>query len=1124
MADKKIDLTRVLLINWYGFHYEIIPFDKSKTYIGGVNQSGKTTILDAIRYAAYGDPVFNVSSGEKMGKKGRTLSSYTLCKKSESEGYYRNEKEYGTVFTHIALEYYNEDTGLYHVNDTMIETKSETSTETKRFSFPDANHPGDSVRLEDINFFGEAKEKDGSVKKYLYDFREFSENNGKALAMNKKDGLARFMQMNGLRLSDKGIANHARDFRNVVTYDPNARVDRYIKDSVLEVNNVDLSSLRDSKDKVLEVGKTLERVSKECSQLEKIEEIADEYRMYEDRIIRADIKYAYKDYASCKKKYDEACETALLENEEIRRLEERRQDKEKDRNDANDQLISAKAQMQNLSSTAQLNHQGMILDQKKAEAERLDRLFTEARAKALPIRKIAERSPWLDEKQEEILANILGDDLPSLERRRVLMDVRSRFQERKQKTEEDRAISRIERDRILGELREVNRALSDIEKRNYVPAQAKEYQALRDAINEELGTRGINADARMAYEFVEEIVDEQWRPVIENKLGNKRFTVIVSEEAYDAACDVLKKTPGRRSDYMVKVPELLGMDIEVKKDDLATMLTVAHPIARRYFDYILRYKMADVDEVRDYRYALAKNGFQSEGLWLGYLNMNRAGGYCLGINALEYAKAQFTTKKAELERELDTIKQKIIMYDDAVAELGGDIENITILLDTVDLDIAARKEAADKAVAMEQEKYDALDEMHKNDPDYNECLAAQERAQIQYERISEVYEKIREQIREHERSRDMANRDATECSDLLNGDGTDEHPGLEYELEMAKKENPEEAERAIREYDEFLRTGNDDLDVIEPRTYSDYKGRMGKAENALVMEQSVYGAQFHRFDTGYEAMDQYRARLQRIKTADMDKAMKQFSDAKKEYDLIFKNQFISEIRSRVDNAMELMKRLNRGLRKLNFSTTYRFEFKELDDGSNFAKILSYGNVLKKVSKAHLLSGQESMAGASIKAEEAASEAEISEMIEEIISDGEFDAYEDYRNYMTYDVKLSGPDYPKEASLVRQIGSNSGAGKQIPYTMIMIASLLNTYSTPNASVKLIMFDEAFGKLDSANAKKVIDFVEEIGLQAVYVAGGRLGDIGECCNTVISVVNQGKHDMRTGVVKFEGEYVR
>ena len=56
---SKIILKQVYLLNWYGFVDKTIPIGKNLSLITGENECGKSTVLDAIKYAFTGDTYFN---------------------------------------------------------------------------------------------------------------------------------------------------------------------------------------------------------------------------------------------------------------------------------------------------------------------------------------------------------------------------------------------------------------------------------------------------------------------------------------------------------------------------------------------------------------------------------------------------------------------------------------------------------------------------------------------------------------------------------------------------------------------------------------------------------------------------------------------------------------------------------------------------------------------------------------------------------------------------------------------------------------------------------------------------------------------------------------------------------
>mgnify|MGYP002800140979 CR=1 FL=1 len=82
-------LKKVRLINWYGFSNVTAPTG-FLTLIAGKNGNWKSVMLDAVKYAAYGDTVFNKSSESKGS---RTLSSYTRGLLDATAGTYMRPAE-----------------------------------------------------------------------------------------------------------------------------------------------------------------------------------------------------------------------------------------------------------------------------------------------------------------------------------------------------------------------------------------------------------------------------------------------------------------------------------------------------------------------------------------------------------------------------------------------------------------------------------------------------------------------------------------------------------------------------------------------------------------------------------------------------------------------------------------------------------------------------------------------------------------------------------------------------------------------------------------------------------------------------------------------------------------------
>ena len=125
-----IELSMVRLINWYAFNNITAPFGKF-TLVAGRNGNGKSVLLDAIKYALYGDTVFNKSTENKGS---RTVTSYTRGLLDATAGsYMRPVDKVPNVYTHIVLEMHEKELDRYFILGTVIETNSGNGFVTKRY-------------------------------------------------------------------------------------------------------------------------------------------------------------------------------------------------------------------------------------------------------------------------------------------------------------------------------------------------------------------------------------------------------------------------------------------------------------------------------------------------------------------------------------------------------------------------------------------------------------------------------------------------------------------------------------------------------------------------------------------------------------------------------------------------------------------------------------------------------------------------------------------------------------------------------------------------------------------------------------------------------------------------------
>jgi uncharacterized protein YPO0396 len=121
--------------------------------------------------------------------------------------------------------------------------------------------------------------------------------------------------------------------------------------------------------------------------------------------------------------------------------------------------------------------------------------------------------------------------------------------------------------------------------------------------------------------------------------------------------------------------------------------------------------------------------------------------------------------------------------------------------------------------------------------------------------------------------------------------------------------------------------------------------------------------------------------------------------------------------------------------------------------------------------------------------------------------------QDYRNYLQYDIRIHHAD--GQRSLLSQIGAKKSGGETTtPFYVAMAASFAQAYRLnqprPSDTIRLALFDEAFGKMDTARTASALKFMVENQLQVLLAtppdkAAGLLPHV----DSVRTVVRQNNH---------------
>ncbi|MCL2444073.1 MAG: hypothetical protein FWD13_11520, partial [Treponema sp.] len=97
---------------------------------------------------------------------------------------------------------------------------------------------------------------------------------------------------------------------------------------------------------------------------------------------------------------------------------------------------------------------------------------------------------------------------------------------------------------------------------------------------------------------------------------------------------------------------------------------------------------------------------------------------------------------------------------------------------------------------------------------------------------------------------------------------------------------------------------------------------------------------------------------------------------------------------------------------------------------------------------------------------------------------------DYRTYFNYDIIITQTDHlddkglPLKLSLSRVLKEKSGGESQTPYYVAIAASFYRFYKArPDNTIRLVIFDEAFNRMDDERIGKILSFYNNLNLQII-----------------------------------------
>ncbi|MEW5958228.1 MAG: SbcC/MukB-like Walker B domain-containing protein [Chloroflexota bacterium] len=1088
-------LTRIRLINWHLFENTTITC-QGTTYFIGVNGVGKSTILDAVQFALIGgqrEVRFNQAA---MVGSQRTLTGYVRGELGiEGQRFLR-----GDATGVVALEFRNPDHS-YFVHGAVIDAYQDgRSPEVCYFIVNDAP-------LNDAWFFrSEGQLFDSrAVRRHLEHFA-LPGPQARAQVFTRLEDY-RFHLLNRLgQLKDSFPAKIVKG----LAFSPLTNIRDFVHSYLLDENLVDVKTLQDQLETMRHFENLAADIRRRIEDLNRIEELDQERRTQRRlRLINGYVnRCAQSDtHLTDLKKY-------RLEREEkqvqLSRLELRRDDLSEHLKQAHYELLEAQIALRTDATATRKEalekeiaglepelaglrrgqaqfHQ--ILGQEVAAARRLQ---TWLLADGLDLPESLTSLAGLDPSHLTPHASLLTPLLPQLH-----LDLQTLGNH----YTEQHALLKNQSERLRQEAGQLQREIQQLrtgDRAASYESAAPQSNRLRRLLRAELGLSAV--EVVPLYEVLQ-VPDERWQDAVEGILGRARFDLLVPPEHYDAAMRLYRRRRLEENLHGVGLPDterILRHDAQPQPGSLAAEVETGHPAARALIDLLLGgyIKCDTLEALRDHRTAVTRDAFVRRNFTTSHMDPR-------------YYRQWFIGERAT-PRQIEQREERLAAIG---AELAGQQAGDTALRER----LALTRDKVRRMVELEHDlpRLARLPELAGRLAELQTELAGLDthsvtRLQGEIERHLATVSALETDGRDL----DQALGRLAERIDTLTHETM---PGLERQADeilraaqtfLWQEEAEELLDEAQKEYER--RRQRQPVETIHDnaaRYESEYQAAENRSRDKLREAKHSYSLTYEFGYDNEEDAARYSRERDRYVESELPQYEARIAEQRGLAEQELVENFIHRLREQIEDARQQLNYLNATLAGLRFGGE-RFEFITHPEPAlrQVYDMIMDSQAILGESLFESNFRQRHQPGWDLLFERltAAPDGDLSPELREL---------QDYRNYLQYDIRIHYPNNTR--ALLSQINAKKSGGETTtPFYVAMAASFAQAYRLnqprPADTIRLAMFDEAFGKMDTARTASALKFMVDNQLQVLLAtppdkAAGLLPHV----DSVRTVVRQNNH---------------
>jgi uncharacterized protein YPO0396 len=1084
-------LNRLLLVNWHYIRHQMIDFERIN-FLTGKNATGKSTIIDALQLLMLGETrghYFNKAANDNSR---RTLKGYLYGEKgyNESEGrvYLRKGIDFSS---YLMAEFTNSSNNQYFTIGITFDCYEDGTHDSKFFILED--------RIPENHFISESKTLSiNELKQHM-------------LLEYGKSKFEFFDSERGYRDALKNSMGRIKGdffdlFRKAVPFSPIMNIKQFITEFVCETQKkVEIEALREN----IRNYKTLEHHVKQIKdKVSMIEQIEMEYEKY----LELKVQHRKEEYALKRSEYADK-EIDLLNKIEQVKL------KSVDHQNLLDQikLVIVEAN-QNKVTLKKLNEEYYSSEDKNAlevldlkislakteldGAEQANLKITQqlgsiARSWSALLQELKSLPNFSAQSQVEQIINRLLSNLNNVPyeiNESLLNDFQENLNRLLDEIKELRSQLRNRQRDLLGEQQDLEQRIQRLRSgiREY---PNRELVHLQSAIIEELSNKHqVQVQAEIFCELLE-IKDDRWKNAIEGFLNTQRFYLIVDPFYYDEALEIYDRLKFEHKFYdigLLDIEKVLEKNPKALPGSLAEEIHAEHPWARAYADFLLGrvMKCENVNELRRNPTSITPSCMLYAGFVARQINPKVYQVPYIGrqsiVVQIQQAEARVLDNKIELEQEIKPAMSQFESWSKAPNLNDNEISGYI-------------GESGWIAKANQREERNQIWLSLRNKKDnFDLTYLEQLKSKIHFEESLEI------QLREKNNSLKISTALLEKEISQLNND----IPVIEEMVQqmnwsiqanysgswIVESGDPFFQELFARYLKLPILTRN--LNIIIQETDKQMDEQYSKLVGLRTDYTKEYRGSLDNMETTNDSWSSEKMRLQNTTLRDYET---QITSAKERASIEFQEDFIGKLKENIDVANEQIDELNYAIKQSQFGKNkYQFDIKPnpqyreyykmitddmlMDGRSIFTEVFmeKHGEVVDQLFQKIIYTGED------------ANTPEQARELEENLA-----KYTDYRTYLDFDL-LEIDEQGNESSLSKVIATKSGGETQTPFYIAVLASFLQTYRVKspnhNNTLRLIMFDEAFSKMDQQRIQECIKLVRTMGLQIIISApSDKLADI-------------------------------